>query len=327
MAAMSGVAWLSGLLDTPLGSVTLFAASLALFLVNLGVMVALADRQPQWLLRLSPYCYLTAAALLIFSQSDPHAGLNIILLLPVLAVAVRGGRRDSRAIAAAMVVALLLVLLGHHERGVVMLRILSLWGTLAVVLSLTIHGLRDRLEVAHHELAALAMSDPLTGVANRRGLERAVQSRRDGPPYALVCLDVDGLKRLNDTRGHQAGDELLVAVARVCRDVARAEDVVARLGGDELAVLLGDTDEAAALSFAQRLTTAIHALRIEGWPARVSIGVAAGESGADWEDVLRAADARMYVHKRSNQLGELRTRLPQQRAASQVPERPLSAAG
>lgn len=314
LAVMSAVAWLSALVTYAFSSEPLYWVSFAIFVVNLSAMLRSAGHQSQWLLRVSPYCYLLAATLLILSQADTHAGLSIILLLPVLAVALRGTHYESWGIVAGMSVALLAIQIDHHTSVVVMIRVLLLWCTLGAVVSVTIHGLRDGLEGAHMELAAKARTDPLTGIANRRGLAEAIPARRGRRSFALLCLDVDGLKALNDSRGHGAGDELLIAVAQACQRVARPSDVVARLGGDEFAIFIADADEREAMLVASRVADAIRAIRLDEGRASASIGAASGSGDAQWEDVLRKADARMYENKRlqSQPLGARLARLPVQ---------------
>ena len=114
--------------------------------------------------------------------------------------------------------------------------------------------LRRRAEDAE----ALALVDPLTGLANRRGFEarfeeELARSGRRSSPVALLALDIDGFKQVNDTYGHVAGDTILVTVGEVLRRTARVEDVVARLGGDEFAVLLSQGDERMAEAVAARV--------------------------------------------------------------------------
>jgi diguanylate cyclase (GGDEF)-like protein/PAS domain S-box-containing protein len=118
-------------------------------------------------------------------------------------------------------------------------------GLLANVVDISAH---KRYE---EQLAYLAEHDPLTGLANRRKFDSELTShlnrcRRDGPAGALLMLDLDNFKQINDTRGHGAGDQLIVSLGSVLRHRMRAEDVVARLGGDEFAVLLPRADRHAA---------------------------------------------------------------------------------
>ncbi len=117
------------------------------------------------------------------------------------------------------------------------------------------------------EVEALAVADPLTGVANRRGLfqigmrevERALRSHT---PLALIMLDLDHFKQINDTYGHPMGDRVLHAIAACCRSIVRAIDVVARYGGEEFILLLPDTDLESAAVLAERLRQAVELMAV-----------------------------------------------------------------
>ena len=163
---------------------------------------------------------------------------------------------------------------------------------------------RKRLEA---ELVRLAFHDPLTGLANRALLNDRVanalaRSERGGGLVAMLLVDVDDFKRINDAHGHDVGDRLLVAVARRLREHVRPGATIARLGGDEFAILVeGLTEEAGALAVAQRVVTAFdEPFRIEGLQlgARLSVGVAVDithRNSPAW--LLRAADLAMYEAK------------------------------
>jgi diguanylate cyclase (GGDEF)-like protein/PAS domain S-box-containing protein len=157
-------------------------------------------------------------------------------------------------------------------------------------------------------LQHLAAHDPLTGLANRAQLrarlhDALVAAQRSGHTMALLLLDLDDFKRINDVHGHPAGDAVLQAVAERLRASVRTDDVVARLGGDEFAVLLPRVDGPAdALRVADKallalrrtpITVADLALEVDG-----SAGVACGpQDGADIEALLRAADLALYTSK------------------------------
>jgi len=171
--------------------------------------------------------------------------------------------------------------------------------------------LASSLEVAqlHDSLKREASHDPLTRLNNRRlfleriqqAVDRAVAS---GDSFSIVFLDVDGLKRINDTYGHLAGDALLREVSNALTDAVRGEDVVARYGGDEFVVLLPATGAAAAAVVAQRISDGIarhrfmagrDLLQIPG----VSLGLATfPQDGTTAEDLLAVADATLYRQKR-----------------------------
>jgi diguanylate cyclase (GGDEF)-like protein len=147
-------------------------------------------------------------------------------------------------------------------------------------------------------LADQARRDPLTDLVNRRGWEEALttemsRARRSGEPLAMLMIDLDGLKQLNDGAGHQAGDELLVAVARAWEQRLRPTDVLARYGGDEFAVVL----PCCTLSAAMRIADAL----IQSLPtgASCSVGVAQWEQGEDAPAFVARADAALYKGKRA----------------------------
>jgi diguanylate cyclase (GGDEF)-like protein len=171
--------------------------------------------------------------------------------------------------------------------------------------------LASSLEVAqlHDTLKREASHDPLTRLNNRRlFLERTQQAvdrtAASGDSFSIVFLDVDGLKRINDTYGHLAGDALLREVSNALTDAVRGEDVVARYGGDEFVVLLPSTGAAAAAVVAQRISDGIarhrfmagrDLLQIPG----VSLGIATfPQDGRTAEDLLAVADATLYRQKR-----------------------------
>ena len=162
---------------------------------------------------------------------------------------------------------------------------------------------RKRLE---HQLSQLAFHDPLTGLANRSlfedRLEHALADQRHPGRCAVLFLDLDGFKSINDSLGHQVGDRLLAIVAGRLLAEVRPNDTVARLGGDEFAVLIEELDDAAAAQLAaDRILKALRApFLIDGRPltGRASLGIAlAGDGGRTAEELLRNADAAMYRAK------------------------------
>lgn len=163
-------------------------------------------------------------------------------------------------------------------------------------------------------LASMVLTDPLTGCLNRRGFDQALarevaRSSRSGSELALLALDLDHFKTINDTHGHLVGDEVLRAAGALLNQACRAGDVVARTGGEEFALLLPDTDAAGAFQFASRLCDIVRghpfpAVAPGGDPIRIttSIGVAAGapEARGDFAALFSArADVALYVAKRS----------------------------
>jgi diguanylate cyclase (GGDEF)-like protein len=161
---------------------------------------------------------------------------------------------------------------------------------------------RTRLD----ELEQLADTDTLTPLPNRRRflreLERVVsQVARHGTAAAILYIDLDGLKAINDRYGHVAGDAALIHVARLLSSLIRTSDIVARIGGDEFGLILDHLDHNSAIETAERLARCIAAnpLDIGGSSVRLqaSIGTAAILAGDSVEDVLRRADRNMYIAK------------------------------
>jgi len=159
-----------------------------------------------------------------------------------------------------------------------------------------------------------AATDALTGLANRaafiRVLETATaQAGRHGGGFALAFIDLDGFKSINDTRGHAAGDEVLVAVAARIRAVARASDQLCRLGGDEFVILLdGIAAEEQAAHAAARYAAAIEEPIALADGGMVRVGVSLGLArcpidGRTASELVQAADARMYASKAERKRG------------------------
>lgn len=171
---------------------------------------------------------------------------------------------------------------------------------------------RDMLRIA--ALALEAVNDPLTGLANRRRFDEVLDAEwrraaREGQPMSLIMIDLDGLKLINDTHGHPAGDVCLRAVARaVGESLNRAGDLAARIGGDEFAVVLPGTGAIGAAGVAERIRLAIRECQMpEGagfWRSMTaSLGVATvlpdGTAEASAPAMLvAAADAQLYEAKR-----------------------------
>lgn len=165
----------------------------------------------------------------------------------------------------------------------------------------------DRLTM-EEQLTRLALQDALTGLPNRRlffdRLDIALaRAQRTGAPVGVLFVDVDNFKAINDTLGHEAGDDVLVEVARRLVDCLRPSDTVCRLGGDEFSILCEHVgDDAGACALAQRLEGRVsEPMEAGGGAIRVtaSIGVVTAITAADGpEQLLRDADAATYGAKR-----------------------------
>ena len=146
-------------------------------------------------------------------------------------------------------------------------------------------------------LTELASRDVLTGAWNKRRLTQELDwLRRGGGEGSLLALDLDGFKRVNDTLGHAAGDELLRRVATAVQGCVRRADLVARTGGDEFAVFLAGATPAEAQQVADKIRSAVAAVWPLGIPGGVSVGISAAGQAAG--DALGRADRAMYADKR-----------------------------
>ena len=163
-----------------------------------------------------------------------------------------------------------------------------------------------QLEARVGELDQLAHQDALVDLPNRRGfmreLERLVdQAKRYGEPSAMLFVDLDGLKMINDTFGHKAGDGSLIQVAELLVGGVRRSDVVARIGGDEFGILLAHADEANAHETAARLTDLICDCEFthdgDALPLSVAIGVAMIKGEDTPDEAIARADQEMYRKK------------------------------
>jgi diguanylate cyclase (GGDEF)-like protein len=161
---------------------------------------------------------------------------------------------------------------------------------------------RVRAEGAIHEaameLSALASTDSLTGLKNRREFDRALRTI-PRLPFAILSLDVDRLKEINDTEGHSAGDALLRVVGHTLGLLVRGWDVMARVGGDEFAALLPEVGVFGANLVAERMRTAMHSLMLPSGPIRITVGWSAAPAGADPVSVWQRADESLYKAKRA----------------------------
>jgi diguanylate cyclase (GGDEF)-like protein len=151
------------------------------------------------------------------------------------------------------------------------------------------------------ELTRLAQRDALTGVLNRRGLKALAEGwfgkkHREGEPLSAVMLDLDGMKAANDTWGHECGDELLCAVAKLLVKTVGRRGAVARLGGDEFLVVLPGMAEGGAMEVAEKLRRGVEGLKVPHCRPRASFGVASVK-GNSWEEAIRLSDQALYRAK------------------------------
>ena len=164
-------------------------------------------------------------------------------------------------------------------------------------------NLSERSETLEH----VALTDGLTGMQNRRYFDDALREYMEefgkiNRPIGLMILDLDHFKSVNDTHGHDVGDEVLKAVAKVLKDFTRYHDVVARLGGEEFAIVAPNMDERVLATFADRIRQAIASVDVltDNVHLRVttSVGVAVWKGSESADELYRRADRMLYQAKR-----------------------------
>lgn len=158
--------------------------------------------------------------------------------------------------------------------------------------------------------AALARVDALTGLSNRRALEEALPmsvsfTRRHGQPLAMLVADMDDFKTINDTFGHQTGDDMLRGAARSMNAALRLSDPCFRWGGDEFVALLPDADLAEAVEIAERVRSTVAAAcqTPDGTPLQITVGAAELGPGDTGEDLVARADAQLLERKAARRVG------------------------
>jgi diguanylate cyclase (GGDEF)-like protein len=184
-------------------------------------------------------------------------------------------------------------------------------GWVATVATLLVTGyllsvVRDRLSQLIASLSDAAHHDPLTDLLNRRGFQEVFdleleRARRADQPLSLIVGDLDHFKRVNDTHGHAAGDEVLRRVAHAIRGAKRGFDRAARIGGEEFAILAPDSDEHGAYMLAERIRAAVHEAFADGPDDQLSISFGISTHplhGQSADSLLRTADQALYAAKR-----------------------------
>lgn len=170
-----------------------------------------------------------------------------------------------------------------------------------------LRAMTESLSARSESLEQAALTDSLTGTQNRRYFDDALREylrefRRIGKPVGLMVLDLDHFKQINDTHGHDAGDNVLREVARCLKDLTRYHDVVARLGGEEFAIVAPNMNQEAMVRLAERIRNAISALGLSTGNVRLavttSVGLAVWDGTESADQFYRRADRMLYQAKR-----------------------------
>ena len=233
------------------------------------------------------------------------------VFMPILVMVMTGRPRQTLVMTAVALVGLVVLATIDisasaplaAERDLFAIRALEVatFGAAAAAIARATGAVTATLSARGTSLAASARTDPLTGLGNRRALEDELRrmlasAERTRSPLAIVAIDLDGLKVVNDRLGHEAGDGVLRDFARVLVQCVRGNDVAIRAGGDEFFLLLPDTSDIAALRVLQRISERVGEVR-PGWPVSYSAGVAGAAPGADSAALLKSADEALYANK------------------------------
>jgi diguanylate cyclase (GGDEF)-like protein len=201
------------------------------------------------------------------------------------------------------------VLQTYHQRRRVVFLIAAALSLIVVGFTIALHRSLHALHLTQQDLLHQAETDGLTGLMNRRALFEQAQreferARRFGRPMAVLLLDIDHFKRLNDSQGHATGDRVLSGCAELWRSTLRAQDLLGRVGGEEFCTVLPETSPEEAAQVAERLRAATAERAFTGRDGHCAVSVSIGWSSLtsddqSWSEVLDRADRAVYVAKAS----------------------------
>lgn len=314
VATLSGVAATTSILtvplqDQPLGAVEIvLGGGLVGLIVLISVMAHRFDESHRIAWALAPVAGVVILTMMNLVTQDASVTAQIFFVFPVLYGASQlrpPGAVIMAALSIAGEVVVVATQLPARQAVVDAWYVSAALGTTAVLLAVASER-HARLVTRLEQMAAV---DPLTGLSTRRVLDEAAGSAMSGAHShagtALILLDVDHFKSINDRHGHPMGDQVLVQLARLLLDRSRGSDVVCRLGGDEIAVLLPGCSFATALARAEDMLAAVHAHRFHleddvSLDVSVSMGCAHMTTHAtDLRSLYSAADSALYDAKQS----------------------------
>jgi diguanylate cyclase (GGDEF)-like protein len=297
--------WFTWWLGDAVGDIVIAPA----LILWIGVRPAPHFTRRQWIEALLAAVATLAVAFALFGGLFPsrHYPLTVVIWPLIIWITFRFGPRETAtAILLISMIAIARTLQGYGPFARLSpgesLMLLQVWSGLAALTSLVLAAVVAAQRDIEGTWRELAVTDPLTGLANHRQLVQALEaeikrSRRTAQPLAVVLLDLDGLKQINDKHGHLAGSLAIRRVAEALLGSCRATDTAARFGGDEFALVLPETGEAAAWHVARGVVDRL-ANDVEKPNLSISVGVAVYPGhGETVEELLNAADVALYETK------------------------------
>jgi diguanylate cyclase (GGDEF)-like protein len=271
-------------------------------------MLAMIDRMSSFTRHLIAVALLIAVAY-VDVRTGTEVSVQFFYLVPIALLAWYEKRRSG--IIAGIIASLAVLVPSFAEGRDAFTGPTPYWNAVVACLTFVAFALTlATLRAAVDRLAAMSRTDPLTEISNRRSfMETATRelsrARRSGHPFAVMYIDLDNFKHVNDTLGHGAGDSLLRTVGAELRAATRSTDIVARLGGDEFAILLPETKPDGAIDAAAKIRARLLAsMNLGGWPVTFSIGlVSCVKLPESFASVVDAADRLMYSVKKSGKNG------------------------
>lgn len=183
-----------------------------------------------------------------------------------------------------------------------LIKSIPVWTILFITLALAF--VLIKLQEVHKQIVELSRIDPLTGLLNRRGLYESIKqpvsfSKRHNNSWSVVIMDIDYFKKVNDTYGHNIGDEVIQEVGRLMKDIIRNSDIAARWGGEEFLLFLPDTNAQMACHIADKLLEAVSTQQITNNKLNITLSSGCAEAKADepFDEVLKRADIKLYEAK------------------------------
>ena len=303
---VSGITLLSDLRHEPFEPVTrLLNYSLSALAVLLGiVLLRAASLVPNWVINVLP----SVAALMVciptaIDKTPSPLGPLLLTWTVTFAAAVLTPRVAWTTLGVVVGCFAVIAAVARGVDGVVLWLEVSSALTVICWMVAQLQAQSNRLRA---RLANLARTDPLTGLLNRRAFDEALarehaRQQRGGPPLGVLLVDIDHFKQVNDSWGHQAGDQALRQLSELLTDCFRTMDVVGRLGGEEFGVLIPDCEPGQALVRARELCDTVRT-RTRTWqhPITISVGVAwSAQAKYTPEELIAVADAGLYTAKAS----------------------------